>query len=304
MAEPIPAEEQSNYETFRDCMSEPVMKALALPAEKEKPKKKRLAKKSARYKPVGLFAPAKPKVEAHSAITSTPSANDAEDLGEFIEVSILAHALHPAFRSRLTQAQYLSSIIFPSLAPDLRTLSYPNFRDSPYLQDIYSTPLSASTYTALLNSIPPTAIDSLESYALLPPSSDTHDAHNLLTPVFTAYCAAATLPPPIWTTTRTSECELCERDWVPLTYHHLIPKSTHGRVRKRGWHGEEVLNSVAWLCRACHSFVHRMVGNEELARYYYTVELIRGGGVDGDEEKAREVEGWVKWIGGVRWKSR
>jgi hypothetical protein len=135
--------------------------------------------------------------------------------------------------------QYLSSLIFPSLPVELRTLSYPKFRDSPVLQDAYTTPLSASTYTSLLSTVPPDAIDSLESYALLPASSDTHDAHNLLTPVFTAYCTTVTLPPPIWSTTRTTECELCERDWVPLTYHHLIPKSSHDRVRKRGWHGEE-----------------------------------------------------------------
>lgn len=64
------------------------------------------------------------------------------------------------------------------------------------------------------------------------------------------------------------------------------------------------MNSVAWLCRACHSFVHRLASNEGLARYYYTVDLIREGGVDQDEEKAQEVEGWVKWVGGVRWKSR
>ncbi|KZM26736.1 uncharacterized protein EKO05_0009515 [Ascochyta rabiei] len=285
MAEPIPAEEQSNYETFRDYMSEPIMKALALPAEKAKPKKKRMAKKSAKYKPVGMFAPAKPQVEAPSTTsTSTPSASDAEDLGEFID--------------------YLSGLIFPSLPPDLRTLSYPKFRDSTLLQDTYTTPLSASTYIHLLTTLPPTAIDSLESYALLPSPSDTHDHHNLLTPVFTSYISAVTLPPPIWVTTRTTECELCERDWVPLTYHHLIPKSTHDRVRKRGWHDEEVMNSVAWLCRACHSFVHRLASNEGLARYYYTVELIREGGVDQDEAKAQEVEGWVKWVGGVRWKSR
>jgi hypothetical protein len=225
-----------------------------------------------------------------------------------IWASSSTYANNPLFKISAQRAhdiqQYLSSLLFPSLPPDLRTLSYPKYRDSPSLQDAYSTPLAASTYTSLLSSIPPDAIDSLESYALLPPSSDTHDAHNLLTPVFTAYCAAATFPPPIWATTRTAECELCDRDWVPLTYHHLIPKSTHDRVRKRGWHGEEVLNSVAWLCRACHSFVHRLASNEELARYYYTVELIREGGVEGDEEKAQVVEGWVKWVSGVRWKAR
>ncbi|KAJ4384637.1 hypothetical protein N0V86_000237 [Didymella sp. IMI 355093] len=235
MAEVIPVEEQSNYETFRDCMSEPIMKALALPEQKEKNKKKRIAKKRAKYKPVGMFAPAKPQVE--TSTDNAPSATDAEDLGEFID--------------------YLSSLIFPSLPPELRTLSYPQFRDSTALQDAYTTPLSASTYEHLVSTVPPDAIDSLESYALLPANSDTHDANLLLTPVFTAYCTSVTLPPPIWATTRTTECELCERDWVPLTYHHLIPKN-----------------------------------------------LIRDGGVDQDEEKAQEVEGWVKWVGGVRWKSR
>lgn len=84
MADTIPADEQSNYETFRDCMSEPVMKALALPAAKEKTKTKRLAKKRARYKPVGMFAAAKPAEE--EAAPSEVSGADAEDLGEFIDV--------------------------------------------------------------------------------------------------------------------------------------------------------------------------------------------------------------------------
>ncbi len=88
MANPIPAEEQSNYETFRDCMSEPIMKALALPAEKEKTKTKRMAKKRAKYKPVGMFAATKPQVEAPSTTESNTitTATDAEDLGEFIDV--------------------------------------------------------------------------------------------------------------------------------------------------------------------------------------------------------------------------
>ncbi|KAF1946408.1 hypothetical protein EJ02DRAFT_418520 [Clathrospora elynae] len=40
MAEPIPADEQANRETFRDCLSEPVLKALAAAIEKSKSKKK------------------------------------------------------------------------------------------------------------------------------------------------------------------------------------------------------------------------------------------------------------------------
>lgn len=184
----------------------------------------------------------------------------------------------------------------------MRTLSYSKFKDSPHLQERYSTPLSAPCATESLNTIPPLAIDSLESYALLPPTSDPTDQHNFFTPLLTSYISAATSPPPIWSTTRTAECELCGRSWIPLTYHHLIPKSTHERVRKRGWHTEDRLNSVAWLCRACHSFVHRLAGNEELAKGYYLMELIREGGVEGEK---REVVGkWIRWVGGVRWKSR
>jgi hypothetical protein len=172
------------------------------------------------------------------------------------------------------------------------------------MQDSYSTPLSAATYTHLLEIISPDAIDSLESYGLLPATSDTTDQRNLLLPVLNAYATSVTARPPIWTTTRTTECELCQRDWVPLTYHHLIPKSTHDRVMKRGWHDEDKLNSVAWLCRACHSFVHRLASNEELARKYYTVELLMDGGTEGDPDKREEVEAFARWVGGVRWKSR
>jgi len=52
---------------------------------------------------------------------------------------------------------------------------------------------------------------------------------------------------------------------------------------------------VAWLCRACHSFVHRAASNEELGKDYWSVERLM----------AREdVQNWAKWVGRVRWKSR
>ena len=81
MVETIPADEQSNYETFRDCLSEPVLKALAAPVEKPKPKKKRHAKKSSKDKN-GVREKSKGETETNG--DAQPS--DAEDLGEFIEV--------------------------------------------------------------------------------------------------------------------------------------------------------------------------------------------------------------------------
>ncbi|KAJ4291051.1 hypothetical protein N0V90_010249 [Kalmusia sp. IMI 367209] len=274
MAECIPPDEQTNYETFRDCFSEPVLRALVAPIDKSKKKTKRATRKSRG----GKIELAKGKIEAKAKedVNADEEQATAEDLGDFVD--------------------YLSGVIFPSLPSDLRTLTYPKFKDSPQLQDRYSTPLSASTTITLLNTMPPMAVDSLESYGLLPFQSDANDLHHFFTPLLTTYIVSATAPPPIWSTTRTSECELCGRSWIPLSYHHLIPKSTHERVLKRRWHSEDQLNSVAWLCRACHSFVHRLASNEELAKSYYTVELIQEGGVEGDAEKKAVVEvGEVGW---------
>lgn len=99
----------------------------------------------------------------------------------------------------------------------------------------------------------------------------------------------------MWAQTRAAACELCERGWVPLTYHHLIPRSVHAKAAKRGWAAEWELNKVAWLCRACHSFVHSVAGNEELAREWASVERLA---------EREDVQRWVKWVSRVRWKSR
>ena len=86
MAEEISADEQSNYETFRDCLSEPVLRALAAPIEKPKARKKRHAKKSSKEKNEDT----RKRKDGIATKTTTSTANDepsdAEDLGEFIEV--------------------------------------------------------------------------------------------------------------------------------------------------------------------------------------------------------------------------
>lgn len=51
-----------------------------------------------------------------------------------------------------------------------------------------------------------------------------------------------------WWATRKEECEICGRN-CPLSYHHLIPRSTHIKVLRKKWHPPERLNVVAWLCR-------------------------------------------------------
>ena len=55
---------------------------------------------------------------------------------------------------------------------------------------------------------------------------------------------------------------------------------------------------MAWLCRACHTFVHGLAGHEELARELFTVERLLGreevrrwSGVGGEGEVEESVSG-------------
>jgi len=103
--------------------------------------------------------------------------------------------------------------------------------------------------------------------------NDRDDALKLLSRAMDAYIMEICAAPPVGQPTRTVECELCDRE-IPLTYHHLIPRSTHAKVLRRKWHPQERLNAVAWLCRYCHSMVHKVATNEELAQHFYTVDLL------------------------------
>jgi hypothetical protein len=196
-------------------------------------------------------------------------------------------------------SDYLAAEIFASFPAELRQLSYQEAASSSSslqkgdsrLSDKWSLPLTQSAFEEVSGLVPGHVTDSLAAYGLIePPLSDVQ---SFIAPVLSAYVAAVVVRPPKWSETRTTACEICERDWVPLTYHHLIPRQIHAKVLKRGWHDEHQLNSVAWLCRACHSFVHRMAPNEELARQWYTVDLIC---------EREDVQKWAQWVGRVRWK--
>lgn len=85
MAEPIPSDEQINYETFRDCFSEPVLRTLAAPTEKTKKKKKRHGRKSKEHK-AGAPKEKSDEPKTTEVVNANEEQASAEDLGEFIEV--------------------------------------------------------------------------------------------------------------------------------------------------------------------------------------------------------------------------
>ncbi|KIW28503.1 uncharacterized protein PV07_08162 [Cladophialophora immunda] len=202
---------------------------------------------------------------------SEPSGPDASELADF--------------------SDYLATDIFANLPRPFQELSYHALQNDAVQSDKWSLPLTLTVVEELCARLPGDINDSLIAYGLIePPKSDIQ---SFMAPVLSGYISAATTPPPKWSETRTKACEICERDWVPMTYHHLIPKQIHAKVLKRNWHEEHQLNSVAWLCRACHSFVHRMASNEELAREWYTVELIC---------QREDVQKWAQWVRRVRWR--
>ncbi|KAG6882313.1 hypothetical protein C0993_011122, partial [Termitomyces sp. T159_Od127] len=156
-------------------------------------------------------------------------------------------------------SSYLAAESWTTLPESIRTATYESRESVP--SDVDDIPLD-NTSVAFT--------DTLISYGF---ASDSDDALMFLRKVLVDYIADTCAPPPTWSSTRTKYCEICERE-VPLTYHHLIPRSTHAKVLKKKWHPESMINSVAWLCRPCHSVVHNVTTNENLARNYFNVELL------------------------------
>jgi|AntDeeMinimDraft_5_1070356.scaffolds.fasta_scaffold32964_1 hypothetical protein len=73
-----------------------------------------------------------------------------------------------------------------------------------------------------------------------------------------------------------SRCELCGRRGVRTTRHHLIPRRTHRlkRIRKR-FDRDERLGAILPVCRPCHSQLHAVLGEKELAETYNSAAALR-----------------------------
>jgi hypothetical protein len=257
---------QTNYEIFRDCLSDAVIARISNNSGSRK------SKANKRH--------GKTEHDEHQAFIP----NGSEDLAEFIDVSFISIA-RDIFSLILSVMKYLASEMFDSLSDEVKTLSYSVAQANPDLVTKLSSTEEAERLSTLL---PVSVIDSIETYSL-------PDQRLLLSATITSYVDTTTAPPPVWVSTRASACELCERDWIPLSYHHLIPRSTHDKVLKRGWHEKWELNKVAWLCGACHRCVHRVETNEELAKNWHTVEKLK---------ERDDIQRFIRWVGGVRWKKK
>ena len=249
------AEPSANYDAFRDCIFTTIVERSISSSRKTTPR----------------ISSAKKHLVTANVLRPAPDEVNPAELADF--------------------SDYLAADIFSDLPDELKTISYDALKNDVDLSEKWSLPLTLSTIDEVSARVSGDVNDSLIAYALIePPKSDIQ---SFMARVLASYIPAATIQPPKWTETKKSACEICERDWIPTTYHHLIPRQVHAKVLKRGWHEEKSLNSVAWLCRACHSFVHRMASNEDLARHFYSVDLIC---------ERDDVQKWAQWIARVRWK--
>lgn len=256
-----------NHVVFRDCLASTLLQTTAPSTES--------GKKGTRRR-------RRTKSSAHKTSTISPvlselhHRNDAEDLSDFID--------------------YLAGTIFDAFPDALKQLDHRSWRESHELQTQFPLPLAPENLSVL--DLPPCIPETLVTYDLVAadPTLDSPlpaTTNHFLVPVMTSYIETLITPPPASWASRTDACEICERDWIPLSYHHLIPRFVHEKVVKRGWHRKEDLQNVAWLCGACHRFVHHFKTHEELARDYYTVELLVA------EE---DVQKFAAWVGRLRWK--
>ena len=73
------------------------------------------------------------------------------------------------------------------------------------------------------------------------------------------------------------QCVMCERRNIMLTFHHLIPKCTHRKLKKLDSkkYTRKLMSDGIMICRPCHSALHKTESEMTLALEFYTFELIR-----------------------------
>jgi len=82
-------------------------------------------------------------------------------------------------------------------------------------------------------------------------------------------------------------CELCKRDDMELTFHHLIPVTNHkNKWFKKNFTREE-MNTGADLCSDCHGNIHRFINEKELGKHFNTIAKLL---------ENEDVSKFVQWV--------
>lgn len=83
-------------------------------------------------------------------------------------------------------------------------------------------------------------------------------------------------------------CEMCKKP-SKLTFHHLIPKSTHkNKWFRKNFGREDMLTRGIDICRKCHSFLHKTYSEKYLGRELNTLDKLLS------DEKISKYVNWAK----------
>mmetsp|Transcript_3014 Transcript_3014/g.7025 ORF Transcript_3014/g.7025 Transcript_3014/m.7025 type:complete len:210 (-) Transcript_3014:652-1281(-) len=74
---------------------------------------------------------------------------------------------------------------------------------------------------------------------------------------------------------RAEFCSLCATIEGEMTFHHLIPRATHGKRWCLVRFTREERSSGVCLCRDCHDQVHKTIDERDLAMEYNTIESLQ-----------------------------
>lgn len=69
-------------------------------------------------------------------------------------------------------------------------------------------------------------------------------------------------------------CVLCGSDKL-ITFHHLIPKSCHrNKWFRKNFEKTDMQERGIYLCRQCHSFIHKQYSEKVLGREFNTLAML------------------------------
>lgn len=162
--------------------------------------------------------------------------------------------------------QFLAIEIFTSLPDRFCSLSAGAIdAESKLDESSNGSVIGTATMSSLIAPLPLSVADSLVTFGVVKAQADVDI---FLAQILRVYVGSGTAQhaTAAATDTKPEACELCERSWIPLTQHHLVPRAIASKAVKRGWVDDRETSNLAWLCRACHNFVHRMASHEELAK--------------------------------------
>jgi len=87
-------------------------------------------------------------------------------------------------------------------------------------------------------------------------------------------------------------CALCQRD-IPLTFHHLVPRTLHSRKWFKKTFSKEELSSGIDVCCDCHDAIHRFIPEKLLGTNYNTLDKLLS------HDKVSNFVRWVSTKGGT-----